>query len=63
MIGEGADYAKSSYQSLYGEIKVRWKKDKKLIHFDIVVPANVNVIFNYLTQVKVLEPGTHHIEC
>ena len=63
VIGEGADYAKGSYASLYGKIYVSWKKDKNSTHFDIVAPANVKVTFKYLGQIKNLKPGTHHIEC
>ena len=63
VIGEGVDHASGSYASLYGEIKVSWKKAKKKTHFEIVVPTNTKVTFKYQSQVRELEPGTYQFEC
>ena len=61
VIGEGVDFAKGSYQSLYGEVSVGWKKQDDKVSFDIEVPANTKASFVYLNKVEQLEPGKHHI--
>lgn len=61
VIGEGVDFAKGSYQSLYGEVSVSWKKQDDKVSFDIEVPANTKASFVYLNKVEQLEPGKHHI--
>ncbi len=61
VIGEGVDFAKGSYQSLYGEIAVSWKKENGKINFDIEVPANTNTTFIFKDKKEQLEPGKHHV--
>ncbi|MBO4540496.1 MAG: hypothetical protein J5736_00770, partial [Bacilli bacterium] len=60
VIGEGVDYAKGSYRSPYGEIKVAWKKEGEEIVFDIDVPVNAKASFHFLQKAEQLEPGKHH---
>ncbi len=37
---DGLDFAKASYQSMYGEIKSEWKKSSNSFSWNISVPAN-----------------------
>lgn len=59
VIGDGVDYAKGSYQSLYGEVKVSWKKEKGQVHFELEVPSNTKATFIFKDKNEVLEPGKH----
>lgn len=59
VIGEGVDYAKGSYTSLYGEIKVSWKKEKGQVKFDVEVPVNTKATFIYKDKNELLEPGNY----
>ena len=60
VISDGVDFARGSYNSLYGEVKVSWKKEKGKIAFDIEVPVNSKATFIYNDKLEVLEPGKHH---
>lgn len=60
VIGDGVDFAKGSYNSLYGEVKVSWKKEKGKVSFDIQVPVNTKATFIYKDILEQLEPGNHH---
>jgi len=62
VIGEGVDYAKGTYNSLYGEVAVNWKKQKDGVSFDINVPENTKTTFIYNGSNKVLEPGKHQFK-
>lgn len=57
VIGDGVNFAKGKYASIYGEIAVSWKKEKDKVLFNIEVPANVKVTFIYKETIKELEPG------
>lgn len=59
VIGYGVDYAKGTYLSLYGEVKVSWKKEKDNVAFEIEVPDNTKASFIYLSNRKELEPGKY----
>lgn len=59
VIGEGVDYAKGSYNSLYGEVSVNWKKQKEEVSFVINVPVNTKATFIYGGVNKELEPGKY----
>ena len=60
VIGEGIEFAKGEYQSIYGKISVSWKKDTNEINFDIKVPPNTEATFIYKEKLEVLKPGNHH---
>ena len=62
VIGEGVDYAKGTYNSLYGEVAVNWKKQKDGVSFEINVPENTKTTFIYNGSNKVLEPGKHQFK-
>ena len=57
VIGEGVEFAKGAYQSLYGEVKVSWKKEKDKVLFDIEVPNNTIASFIFKDKNELLEPG------
>ena len=61
IIGDGVDYARGNYASIYGEIKVSWKKDNKKVIFDIEIPTNTKTTFIYKDKLEQLEPGKYHI--
>ena len=60
IIGDGVDYARGNYASIYGEIKVSWKKDSEKVIFDIEVPTNTKTTFIYKDKLEQLEPGKYH---
>ena len=59
VIGEGIEYAKGNYNSIYGDIMVSWKKDIDTIIFDIKIPINTEATFIYKEELKSLGPGSH----
>lgn len=59
VIGDGVDYVKGTFLSLYGEVKVSWKKEKSKVHFEIEVPVNTKATFIYEDKLEELEPGKH----
>ena len=59
IIGQGIEFAKGTYNSLYGEIKVCWTKEKDKVRFDISVPVNTVAKFVYLNKSETLEPGEY----
>ena len=62
IIDDRISFAKGSYSSIYGTVKVSWKiQDKKAI-FDISVPSNTTATFQYNDHVSELETGDHHFE-
>ena len=62
VIGEGIEFAKGSYNSLYGNITSEWKKQNNIVVFDIVVPVNTSATFIYKGITKNLDPGKYHFE-
>ena len=62
IIGEGIEFAKGSYNSLYGNITSEWKKQNNVVVFDIVVPVNTSATFIYNGITKNLDPGKYHFE-
>lgn len=62
VIGEGVEYAIGTYNSLYGEVAVSWKKTKEDIAFTIDVPANTKAKFIYGGINKELEPGKYELK-
>ena len=61
VIGEGVDHASGSYNSLYGEIKVNWKKLNNKVNFEVEVPVNSKAMFIYGDVQKELEPGKYQL--
>ena len=59
VIGEGVGHASGSYNSLYGEIKVNWKKLNNKVNFEVEVPVNSKAMFIYGDVQKELEPGKY----
>lgn len=59
VIGDGVDYAKGSYRSSYGEVKVSWKKDNGKVNFEINVSNNTSATFIYNEKVEKLYPGEY----
>ena len=62
VIGEGIEFAKGSYNSLYGNITSEWKKQNNKVVFDIIVPVNTSATFIYNGITKNLDPGKYHFE-
>lgn len=61
VVGDGVGFTKGSYNSLYGEVKVSWKKEKDQVIFDIEVPANTKATFIYKDKLEQLEPGKYQL--
>ena len=59
-IGDGVEFAEGSYRSVYGEVKVSWKKEKDKVLFDVEVPVNTKATFIFEDRNYVLEPGSYH---
>ncbi|MDE6907493.1 MAG: glycoside hydrolase family 78 protein [Lachnospiraceae bacterium] len=60
-IPEVLDFAKGSYDSVYGEIDIFWKKENSQIKADIMLPPNVTGVLNVLGKQYVLESGRTQI--
>ena len=61
VVGDGVGFTKGSYNSLYGEVKVSWKKEKDQVIFDIEVPDNTKATFIYKDKLEQLEPGKYQL--
>ena len=59
VVGDGVEFAKGSYESLYGKVAVNWKKENGKVNFDIEVPVNTKATFIYGEIFKNLEPGKY----
>ena len=59
VIGEGIEFAKGKFKSVYGEVMVSWKKDNNNINFDITIPPNTKAQFIYKEKSELLEPGNY----
>lgn len=63
----GLEHSSVTHNSPYGEIKSSWKKSKKTIVYDVVIPANASATFyppsNVLETAAVkLEAGKHQLK-
>ena len=59
VVVKGLDYAKASYESLYGTIKSDWKRSGEIFSWDIEIPVNSSAVV-YLPAVtldKITETG------
>ena len=59
VIGEGIEFSKGDFQSIYGKVSVSWKKDNDIINFDIKIPPNTKATFIYKDKLEELRPGNH----
>ncbi|MCQ3035184.1 MAG: glycoside hydrolase family 78 protein, partial [Bacilli bacterium] len=62
IIGGKETYAKASYNSIYGEVALSWKKENDKIIIDIEVPSNTTASFIYKNNEILLDTGTYHFE-
>ena len=60
IIGGKETFAKGSYKSIYGEIKVSWKKENDSVIFDIHIPANTQADFEFNGKHKQLKAGEYN---
>ena len=59
IIGGNVNFAKAEYNSIYGLIKVSWKKNNNKVTFIIDVPANTKANFIYKDKKKTLLAGNY----
>lgn len=59
IIGGNVNFAKAEYNSIYGLIKVSWKKNNNKVTFIIDVPANTKVNFIYKDKKTTLLAGNY----
>ena len=59
VIGEGIEFSKGDFLSIYGKVSVNWKKDNDMINFDIKIPPNTKAILIYKDKLEELKPGNH----
>ena len=55
-------FARGSYSSVYGNIRVEWTDKEGKIIFDISVPSNTTATFCFNNETKELEAGNYHFE-
>ena len=60
VIGDGVEFAKGSYNSMYGSVSSEWKKENDKVVFDITIPVNTKATFAYNDVYKELQPGKYH---
>ena len=60
VIGDGVEFAKGSYNSMYGNVSSEWKKENDKVVFDITIPVNTKATFAYNDVYKELQPGKYH---
>ena len=53
-IGGGLDYAKTDYESIYGNIHVDWKNENGLVALNLTIPANTSATI-FLKQANALK--------
>lgn len=52
----------ATYQSIYGEVALSWKKDGENVSFTIDVPSNTKATFIFHEESLLLEPGHYAFE-
>jgi hypothetical protein len=52
----------ATYQSIYGEVTLSWKKDGENVSFTIDVPSNTKATFIFHEESLLLEPGHYAFE-
>ena len=60
VIGNGIEFSKGDFQSIYGRVSVSWKKENDIVNFDIKIPPNTKATFIYKDKLEELSPGNHH---
>ena len=60
VIGNGIEFSKGDFQSIYGRVSVSWKKENDIVNFDIRIPPNTKATFIYKEKIEELSPGNHH---
>ena len=61
IIGGDIEFAKGSYQSIYGEIKSSWQKKGNKVIYNFEVPSNCTADAYIGCKLFKLEPGKHEI--
>ncbi len=56
------DWAKASYQSVHGPIKVEWKKSGKSHQVNVAIPANTTAEIQFGDEVLKVGSGNHHFD-
>lgn len=59
IIGGHINFANASYNSIYGEIKVKWEKLNNKVNININVPANTKATFIYKDKEILLSAGNY----
>ncbi len=58
----GLDWAKGSYETIWGRCQVEWKKEQEHTLLHLQLPPNVTAKVHVGGEDKVLSCGTHHIK-
>lgn len=56
-IGGGLDYVKSSYESMYGQIRSDWKTDGHTVTLDIRIPCNTTAEIRLADAAEIIDNG------
>ena len=56
-IGGGLEYVKSSYESIYGQIRCNWKTDGHTVTLDIQIPCNTTADIRLTGAAEVIDAG------
>lgn len=56
-IGGGLEYVKSSYESVYGQIRCNWKTDGHTVTLDIQIPCNTTADIRLTGAAEVIDAG------
>lgn len=59
IIGGNVDFAKASYQSIYGKVSLSWKKENGKVIINITVPSNTEAEFIYENTKQELKSGSY----
>lgn len=62
IIGGNINFAEASYNSIYGKVSLKWKKENKKIIIDISIPSNTCAHYVYSNDDLLLESGMYHFE-
>ena len=62
IIGGKETLASASYDSIYGNIAISWKKEENKVIIDISVPGNTTALFVYKDVNEELKAGSYHYE-
>ena len=59
IVGGNINFAKGSYQSIYGEVKSSWQKEGDKVQYHLQIPANCTADLYLKDEHYLLEPGEY----